>query len=32
VFRYPDDMPDYAGPRDHTAWPKPTGAEGTLFL
>jgi len=32
VFRYPDDMPDYTGPRDHTAWPKPTGGEGNLFV
>ena len=29
-FRYPDDMPDYTGPRDHTAWPKPVG-EMELF-
>lgn len=32
VFRYPDDMPDYTGPRDHTAWPKSNAGEGGLFL
>ena len=32
TFRYPDDMPDFAGPLDHTAWPAPTGGEGDMFL
>ena len=29
-FRYPDDMPDYTGPRDAASWPKPHG-EMELF-
>jgi len=29
-FRYPDDMPDYVGPRDAESWPKPKG-EMELF-
>jgi carbon-monoxide dehydrogenase large subunit len=32
VFRYPDDMPDYAGPRDPGAWPKPAESDGLLAL
>lgn len=32
-FRYPDDMPDFAGPRTHAEWPEPTGSdEGDLLL
>ncbi|MFA5957897.1 xanthine dehydrogenase family protein molybdopterin-binding subunit [Hyphomicrobium sp.] len=30
-FRYPDDMPDYLGPRDAQSWPKPKG-ELELFF
>jgi carbon-monoxide dehydrogenase large subunit len=30
-FRYPDDMPDYEGPRDPQSWPKPKG-EMELFF
>jgi carbon-monoxide dehydrogenase large subunit len=30
VFRYPDDMPDYAGPRGPAEWPQPKG-EMELF-
>jgi carbon-monoxide dehydrogenase large subunit len=30
-FRYPDDMPDYTGPRDVASWPKPHG-EMELFF
>ena len=30
-FRYPDDMPDYEGPRDYESWPKPRG-EMELFF
>ncbi len=31
-FRYPDDMPDFEGPIDYDAWPKPTGGEMGMFL
>ncbi len=31
-FRYPDDMPDFTGPRTATEWPQPTDEEGGLFL
>ena len=31
-FRYPDDMPDFDGPRDHLSWPKPTHSEESQFL
>ena len=31
-FRYPDDMPDFAGPRDHASWPVPTSDEMSMFL
>jgi carbon-monoxide dehydrogenase large subunit len=30
-FRYPDDMPDFTGPRDVPSWPKPKG-EMELFF
>lgn len=26
-FRYPDDMPEFTGPREHSAWPEPTGGD-----
>ena len=32
MFRYPDDMPDFAGPRDHASWPKPTSPDDELRL
>lgn len=33
TFRYPDDMPDFTGPRTHAEWPEPTGSdEGDLLL
>ena len=32
VFRYPDDMPEFTGPREPSAWPKPTAGEGGIFL
>ena len=32
TFRYPDDMPDFAGPRDYHSWPEPTGGEMGMFL
>jgi carbon-monoxide dehydrogenase large subunit len=32
IFRYPDDMPDYDGPRGYEDWPKPTGGEGDMFF
>jgi carbon-monoxide dehydrogenase large subunit len=32
IFRYPDDMPDYDGPRGYEDWPKPTGGEGEMFF
>jgi carbon-monoxide dehydrogenase large subunit len=32
-FRFPDDMPDFAGPRTHAEWPGPTQSdEDGLFL
>lgn len=32
-IRYPDDMPDFTGPRTHAEWPEPTGSdEGDLLL
>ena len=31
-FRYPDDMPDFTGPRDHASWPVPTSDEMSMFL
>jgi carbon-monoxide dehydrogenase large subunit len=33
TFRYPDDMPEFTGPRTAEDWPEPTGAdEGDLLL
>jgi aerobic carbon-monoxide dehydrogenase large subunit len=33
TFRYPDDMPDFGGPRTPQEWPEPTGSdEGDLLL
>jgi carbon-monoxide dehydrogenase large subunit len=33
TFRYPDDMPEFTGPRTAEEWPAPTGAdEGDLLL
>jgi carbon-monoxide dehydrogenase large subunit len=33
TFRYPDDMPEFTGPRAAGDWPEPTGAdEGDLLL
>ena len=32
TFRFPDDMPDFCGPRSHEEWPKPTGSDEDLFL
>jgi carbon-monoxide dehydrogenase large subunit len=32
IFRYPDDMPDYTGPRGHSSWPKSTARDEGLFL
>jgi carbon-monoxide dehydrogenase large subunit len=34
TFRFPDDMPDFQGPRSHEDWPGPTGAsdEESFFL
>jgi carbon-monoxide dehydrogenase large subunit len=34
TFRFPDDMPDYAGPRSHDEWPGPTAGDddGMMFL
>lgn len=31
-FRYPDDMPDFEGPRSVEDWPKPTGPDEDMFL
>ena len=31
VFRFPDDMPDYTGPRTYTEWPKPDLSESMDF-
>ena len=31
-FRFPDDMPDYTGPLDHTAWPKSTNDGMEMFF
>lgn len=31
-LRYPDDMPDFTGPRTADAWPEPTDDEDGLFL
>jgi carbon-monoxide dehydrogenase large subunit len=30
-FRYPDDMPDFDGPRDVASWPKPKGEMEMFF-
>ena len=30
-FRYPDDMPDFDGPKSHEDWPKPTGPDEDMF-
>lgn len=30
-FRYPDDMPDYTGPKDKTEWPRSTSMEDMFF-
>ena len=34
IFRFPDDMPDFVGPRTHEDWPGPTGAsdEESFFI
>jgi aerobic carbon-monoxide dehydrogenase large subunit len=32
VFRYPDDMPDFKGPRNHDAWPRSRATDEGLFL
>jgi carbon-monoxide dehydrogenase large subunit len=31
AIRYPDDMPDFTGPREHSAWPRPTASDGGDF-
>jgi carbon-monoxide dehydrogenase large subunit len=31
TFRYPDDMPDFAGPRTHADWPEPGVGEEMDF-
>ena len=31
VFRFPDDMPDFAGPRTHAEWPEPDLSESVDF-
>ena len=31
TLRYPDDMPDFTGPREHADWPAPTGADDVDF-
>ncbi|KWW98232.1 carbon monoxide dehydrogenase [Carbonactinospora thermoautotrophica] len=32
-LRFPDDMPDFSGPRTHAEWPKPTASdEGDILL
>jgi carbon-monoxide dehydrogenase large subunit len=31
VFRFPDDMPDYTGPRTHEEWPKPIARDELIL-
>jgi carbon-monoxide dehydrogenase large subunit len=31
IFRYPDDMPDFTGPREHGEWPEPNVADDVDF-
>jgi carbon-monoxide dehydrogenase large subunit len=31
TFRYPDDMPDFTGPRTHADWPSPTAPDDDGF-
>ncbi|SHK43408.1 carbon-monoxide dehydrogenase large subunit [Pseudonocardia thermophila] len=32
TLRYPDDMPDFRGPRQHTDWPSPVASDADLDL
>jgi carbon-monoxide dehydrogenase large subunit len=31
TFRFPDDMPDFRGPRTHAEWPQPGVSEDVEF-